>query len=38
MTVDLVHVVTIGRNQDSHDSDPQSADEFDRLNNFDNDG
>ncbi len=38
MTVDLVDVVTIGRNQNSHDSDPQSANEFDGLNNFDNDG
>jgi hypothetical protein len=38
MIVDLVHVATIGRNQDSHDSDPQSADEFDGQNNFDNDG
>jgi hypothetical protein len=38
MPVDLVDVVTIGTDQDNHDSDPRNADEFDGLNNSDNDG
>jgi hypothetical protein len=38
MPVDLVDDVIIGTNQDSHDSDPRSVDEFDGLNNSDNDG
>jgi hypothetical protein len=38
MPIDLVDVVTIGMNQDSHDSDPQSANEFDGPNNSDNNG
>jgi hypothetical protein len=38
MPIDLVNVVVIRMNQDSHDSDPQSADEFDGLSNSDNDG
>jgi hypothetical protein len=38
MPIDLVDVAIIGMNQNSHDSDPQSADEFDGLNNSDNDG
>jgi hypothetical protein len=38
MHVDLVDVATIGTNQNSHDSDPHNAHEFDGLNNPDNDG
>jgi len=38
MPVDLVDVAIIGTNQDSHDNDSQSVDEFDGLHNFDNDG
>jgi hypothetical protein len=38
MLIGLVNVVIVGTNQDSHDSDPQIADEFDGPNNFDNDG
>jgi len=35
--IGLVNVI-VGTNQDNHDNDPQSANEFDGPNNFDNDG
>jgi hypothetical protein len=38
MFIDLVNVAIVGMNQDIHDSDPQSADEFDGPNNSNNDG
>ncbi len=38
MLIDLVDVDTIGMNQDIHESDPQSVDEFDGPNNSNNDG
>jgi hypothetical protein len=38
MPIDLVDGATIGMNQDNHDNDPQSANEFDVPNNSDNDG
>jgi len=38
MPIDLVDVAIVGMNQDSHDNDPQSVDEFDGPNNFNNDG
>ncbi len=38
MPIGLVNVVIVGTNQDSRDIDPQSANEFDEPNKFDNDG
>jgi hypothetical protein len=38
MPIDLIDVVNVGMNQDSQDSDPQSANEFDGPNNSNNDG
>ncbi len=38
MLIDLVDVVVVGTNQNNYDNDPQSVDEFDGPNNFDNDG
>jgi hypothetical protein len=38
LPIDLVNGATIGTNQDSHDNDPQSANEFNGPNNFNNDG
>jgi hypothetical protein len=38
MPIDLADVDTIGTNQDSHDNDPQSANESDGPNNSNNDG
>jgi hypothetical protein len=38
MPIDLVDVAIVGMNQDSHDNDPQSGDEFDGPNISNNDG
>jgi hypothetical protein len=38
MPIDLVDVATIGTNQDSHENDPQSTDEFDGPNNSNTNG
>ncbi len=38
MPIDLVDVAIVGTNQNSHDNDPQSVDEFDGPNNSNNDG
>jgi hypothetical protein len=38
MPIDLVDVVIVGTNQDIHDNDPQSVDEFDGPNKCNNDG
>jgi hypothetical protein len=38
MPIDLVDVTTVGMNQDSHDTDSQSVNEFDGPNKSDNNG